>query len=80
MKGIKLLPHEDYLKEIKEPGSILVCSTGPCSTFLDRITDKCHDCGCIIHYRPYNKDVAIKVCIDCVMKRIDPEPVADGIT
>ena len=64
-----ILPHDEYLKKIKEPDSVLICMPGDCEEFPDSITGKCDDCGCVIHYRPYNKDATKKICTNCALNK-----------
>lgn len=75
-----VLPQDKYLKMIKEPDSVLICMPGgECKEFSDSVVGKCDDCGCVIHYRPYNRDATKKICIACATKKTRGKNILDEI-
>lgn len=65
---MKILSEEEYGKAIKEADSVLICESGESRYFDDNIIGRCDRCGCQIYYRPYNRNAANKICIECASK------------
>ena len=68
---MKILKPKQYENEIQRPDAVLIAMPGDCKHFPDDLIDICDKCGCIIHYRPYNRTCTHKLCIDCATEMID---------
>lgn len=66
---IDVIPHDEYLKHLKDSDTVIVCVKEPVPLFPDNLQGTCDDCGCDIYYRPYNAEATTKLCVDCIMKR-----------
>ena len=73
LEGIKVLPRDQYLKEIQTEDTVLVCMPIPTPGFPDNLQGECDDCGADIYYRPYNNKATTKLCVKCMTKRMEKE-------
>ena len=69
IRGIEftVVEHDEYLQHI-EAGAPLICMSGIGYEFPDNIHGRCAMCRCVIHFRPYNKTAAFKICAGCATK------------
>ncbi len=72
LKKVTILPDDEYQRQIKS-GGMLVCVRGASFEFPDNMHGKCGICQCVIHFRPYNKDALLKVCMECAMKAFESQ-------
>ena len=77
IKDMEYLDDKEYQRSIKDKDSFLICmrlcDLPTYQEFSDNLIDKCHDCGCDIAFRPYNKNATFKVCVVCGEKRMKVE-------
>lgn len=58
--------------EEAEQADFVVCARADCETpFTDNVVTACCDCGAEIIHRPYIPTQPLKICLECVVMRME---------
>jgi len=53
------------MRELRKKVNVNFLLASPISYFKDDIEGRCSICGKKIYFRPYNKDIKVKLCMEC---------------